>query len=106
MKGVFEKAGIEPQVKRLGKYKSAGDQLARKDMSEPQKEQLTALLDDIYAAYKSGVAAAVGKSEQEVHPPPPPSPPFFSFKSRRQYGCGRERAGFRCPFPLSPFSPP
>lgn len=64
--GVFEKVGITPQVKRLGKYKSAGDQLSRKDMSEPQKEQLTALLDDIYAAYKSDVGAAVGKSEQEV----------------------------------------
>ena len=46
MRGVLEKVGVEPQVKRIGKYKSAGDQLLRRDMSEPQREQLTALLED------------------------------------------------------------
>ena len=64
--GVFEKAGIEPQVKRLGKYKSAGDQLARKDMSEPQREQLSALLDDIYSTFKDSVASSVKKTSEEV----------------------------------------
>ena len=44
------------QVKRIGKYKSAGDQLLRRDMSEPQREQLTALLDDIYDNFLSTVA--------------------------------------------------
>ena len=66
MAGVFEKAGIQPQVKRLGKYKSAGDQLSRKDMAEPQKEQLTALLDDIYGTFKDSVAQSVGKTIEEV----------------------------------------
>jgi len=33
---VLEKAGIEPQVKRIGKYKSAGDQFARRDMSDAE----------------------------------------------------------------------
>ena len=66
VKGVFEKVGIEPQVRRLGKYKSAGDQLSRKDMSEPQREQLTALLDDIFDTFKQSVAASVGKSSDQV----------------------------------------
>lgn len=66
MAGVFEKAGIEPQVKRLGKYKSAGDQLSRKDMSEPQREQLSALLDDIYGTFKESVASSVNKTPEEV----------------------------------------
>ena len=65
---MFEKAGIEPQVKRLGKYKSAGDQLSRKDMSEPQREQLSALLDDIYGTFKDSVAASVEKTLEEVRP--------------------------------------
>lgn len=64
--GVFEKAGIEPQVKRLGKYKSAGDQLSRKDMAEPQREQLSALLDDIYGTFKDSIASSVKKTPEEV----------------------------------------
>lgn len=49
-----------------GKYKSAGDQLLRRDMSEAQAEQLSALLDDIYTRFTQTVASARGKSEQEV----------------------------------------
>ena len=48
LRGALDKAGIEPQVKRIGNYKSAGDQLLREEMSDYQKEQLQALLDDIY----------------------------------------------------------
>jgi hypothetical protein len=32
LRGVLDKVGVEPQVKRIGAYKSAGDQLLRKDM--------------------------------------------------------------------------
>jgi Peptidase family S49 len=44
------------QIERIGKYKSAGDQLLRSDMSEPQREQLTALLDDVFDDFVSSVA--------------------------------------------------
>lgn len=40
LRGVLDKVGVEPQVQRYGKYKSAGDQLLRTDMSEAQREQL------------------------------------------------------------------
>ena len=33
LRGVLDKVGVEPQVRRIGKYKSAGDQLLRSDMS-------------------------------------------------------------------------
>ena len=46
------------QVKRIGKFKSAGDQLLRKDMSEPQREQLSALLDGLYDYFLSHIAKA------------------------------------------------
>lgn len=43
-----------------------GDQLLRKDMSEAQREQLTAILDDIYEGFTQGIALSRGKSVQEV----------------------------------------
>ena len=55
---------MEPQVKRIGVYKSAGDQLLRKDMSEAQAEQLNAILSDIYSEFLSTVAAARGKTTE------------------------------------------
>lgn len=68
LRGVLEKVGVEPNIKRIGKYKSAGDQLLRKDMSEAQREQLTAILDDLYEGFTDDVAASKSKSSQEVWP--------------------------------------
>ena len=65
---MLEKVGVEPQVKRIGKYKSAGDQLLLKDMSEPQREQLTALLEDIYEGFTSTIAKDRKKTVEEVSP--------------------------------------
>ena len=62
----FEQVGVQPEVRRIGKYKSAGDQLLRADMSEAQREQLSALLDDIYGGFVRDVAASRGKTTQEV----------------------------------------
>lgn len=58
--GVFEKVGIEPQVQRIGKYKSAGDQLTRKTMSEENCEMLTTLLDNIYGNWLDKISSAKG----------------------------------------------
>lgn len=58
--GVLEKVGVQPQVQRIGKYKSFGDQLSRKDMSEANREMLTALLDDIYTNFVEQVSRAKG----------------------------------------------
>ncbi|KAI8476080.1 MAG: peptidase family S49-domain-containing protein [Monoraphidium minutum] len=66
LRGVLDKVGVEPQVKRIGAYKSAGDQLLRKDMSPEQREQLDALLENIYTTWVADVARARGKSEAEV----------------------------------------
>lgn len=66
LRGVLDKVGVEPQVKRIGKYKSAGDQLGRKGMAEPQREQLSVLLDDIFSTFKALVASSVGKPVEQV----------------------------------------
>ncbi|KAJ0585852.1 putative peptidase S49 [Helianthus annuus] len=59
--GVFEKIGVEPQVQRIGKYKSAGDQLFRKNISEENREVLTTLLDNIYGNWVDKVSQAKGE---------------------------------------------
>eukprot|EP00850_Spirogloea_muscicola_P002204 SM000008S22293 [mRNA] locus=s8:892665:896645:+ [translate_table: standard] len=66
LRGVLEKVGIDPQIQRIGKYKSAGDQLLRKDMSPENREMLTAILDDIYSNWVQGVAKARGKTAADV----------------------------------------
>ncbi|KAJ4713276.1 serine protease SPPA, chloroplastic [Melia azedarach] len=64
--GVLEKVGVEPQVQRIGKYKSAGDQLTRKTMSEENCEMLTALLDNIYGNWLDRVSSTKGKKKEDV----------------------------------------
>ncbi|GMH37280.1 hypothetical protein BSKO_05153 [Bryopsis sp. KO-2023] len=66
LRGAFDKAGVEPQVRRIGKYKSAGDQLLREDMSEPQKEQLSALLEDLYDGFIAAVSESRSIPEEKV----------------------------------------
>lgn len=66
LRGTLDKIGIEPEVRRIGNYKSAGDQLLREDMSEYQREQLSALLQDIYGEFVEGLAKARGKTCEEV----------------------------------------
>ncbi|KAM0018993.1 putative peptidase S49, ClpP/crotonase-like domain superfamily [Helianthus debilis subsp. tardiflorus] len=64
--GVFEKVGVEPQVHRIGKYKSFGDMLTRKNISEENREVLTTILDDVYENWVDKVSQAKGKSKEEI----------------------------------------
>ncbi|KAK9105356.1 hypothetical protein Scep_022200 [Stephania cephalantha] len=64
--GVLEKVGVEPQVQRIGKYKSAGDQLTRKSMSKENCEMLTAILDNIYGNWLDKVSEGQGKKREDI----------------------------------------
>jgi len=66
LRGVLEYVGIEPQIKRIGVYKSAGDQLGRRDMSDAQREVLTSLLSQTFTEWTTGIAASRGKALDEV----------------------------------------
>ncbi|GFR44623.1 hypothetical protein Agub_g5911 [Astrephomene gubernaculifera] len=66
LRGVLDKAGVEPQVERIGRYKSAGDQLLRRDMAPEQREQLGAIQADVVEEWLRHVAAARGKTREEV----------------------------------------
>lgn len=62
VRGVLDKIGIDPQVERIGEYKSAGDQLSRRDMSSAQREVLNAILNDINQVWSKAVTEATGIS--------------------------------------------
>merc|ERR1712176_231126 len=66
LRGVLEKIGIEPQVQRIGKYKSAGDQLLRKDMSDAQRTVSERLVESIYDNFVSCISKDKGKTPEEV----------------------------------------
>lgn len=66
LRGVLDKIGVEPQVKRIGDYKSAGDQILRTNMSQYQELQLQEILDDIYDEFCTSVAQSRGKTVDEV----------------------------------------
>lgn len=52
----FKKYGIDVQVTRVGKYKSAVEPYLLDRMSDPNREQLQALLGDIWENWKQSVA--------------------------------------------------
>jgi protease-4 len=56
--GAFEKYGINVQVTRVGKYKSAVEPFTRREMSPEAREELQKLLGDIW----SGLLADIGTS--------------------------------------------
>ncbi|KAK7292139.1 hypothetical protein RIF29_07862 [Crotalaria pallida] len=66
VRGVLDNVGIETQVERIGKYKSTGDQLTRRTMSDESCEMLTTLLDNIYTNWLDKVSSAKGKKREDI----------------------------------------
>lgn len=66
-KGLFDKLGIQPEISRYGKYKSAVEPFIRKDYSEPNKVQLKAILDNISNTYLSAASKYSGKSIEQLN---------------------------------------
>ena len=57
-KGTFDKLGIEPEIFRVGDFKSAVEPFIRKDMSEANELQMNSILNSLYTHYLENVAAA------------------------------------------------
>ncbi|MEO0949116.1 MAG: signal peptide peptidase SppA, partial [Cyanobacteria bacterium J06641_5] len=55
--GAIEQYGVGVQVVRAGRYKSAVEPLVRSDLSPDNREQLQALLGDLWNEVKAGIAA-------------------------------------------------
>jgi protease-4 len=58
--------GVQPEIQRIGRYKSAGDQLARKSMSNEVREMLAALLDNIYGNWLDTVSSIRGNLNRSI----------------------------------------
>lgn len=62
----LERLQVEPQIIRAGKYKSAGEPFMRSNLSEPNREQLTALLETVNDRFLHAVASARDRSPEEL----------------------------------------
>lgn len=65
-KEALDKLGIEAQVHQAGLYKAAGEPFTRQSMSEPHREMLNTLLDDLYSQIVDGIASARNKDKAAV----------------------------------------
>ncbi len=65
LRGLLDRAGIEPEVLAKGRFKTAGEFLEKKSMSEAQREQLGALLDVAHHALIDALSSG-RRVEREV----------------------------------------
>jgi protease-4 len=66
LKGTLDAVGVQANLEHVGEYKDAGEPLTRKNMSEPSREALTAVLDDEYGTFLATVAEARGWTPEEA----------------------------------------
>ncbi len=66
LKTALARAGLDVEVLARGKYKSAGDMLARDEMSEPHKEQTGAILDVLHGALRDAITDGRGLPPAEA----------------------------------------
>ena len=66
LKPLLDKLGIAVRPMAQGEYKSAAENLARDSMSEPQREQLSALLATLERALVGGIASLPGMDEERA----------------------------------------
>jgi protease-4 len=64
--GAFEKYGVNVQVTRVGKYKSAVEPFTRRDMSPENREEVQRLLDDIWKGILADIAPARGLTPDKL----------------------------------------
>jgi len=65
-RGSLDKLGIYPDMYQIGKYKSAGDMVTQKQMTDAHREYVNSLLDDLFNRYVETIAKARGRSADEV----------------------------------------
>jgi protease IV len=84
LEGVLDRAGIHAQLIARGKYKSMREQFTASRMSDANREMLTSLVTDLNAQLVERVAAARGKSREEVQAAIDSGP----FRAEQALGCG------------------
>jgi len=64
--GTLELAGVDAQYAKRAEYKSAPEQWTNTRSSGPAREEMNALLDDLYATLVGGIADGRGKTREDV----------------------------------------
>jgi protease-4 len=64
--GLFEKLGIRMEYERVGRFKSAVETFAEREMSEPARQMTTAIVDGVFRQIVSAIAQARGLDEARV----------------------------------------
>ena len=64
--GLWKKLGVDVEVARVGKYKSAAESVASERMSEAAREMADSLLDATYAQFVGGIAQGRGMEPDAV----------------------------------------
>jgi len=66
VRGTLEKVGVEPDFVTSGPYKTAADMFTRKNMTPEHREMINWLLDGLYGDALKALAAARGKTPDEM----------------------------------------
>lgn len=66
LRGLLEKAGLDPQMSRRHEYKSAAEQIAGHEITEPNREMVQAIANSIMDDLVEGVAARRRLPVQQV----------------------------------------
>jgi protease-4 len=66
LRGTLDKIGVTAQFEGVGKYKNAPNTFTESSFTEPHREQMTALVDSLYAQYLKTIAEARGLTEDEA----------------------------------------
>ena len=66
LRNLLEYVGINPELISIGKYKSAGEALMREGMSEPDREALSSILEDMNARFIKRISTGRGLETEEV----------------------------------------
>lgn len=64
--GAFQKYGVNVQVTRVGKYKSAVEPFIRQDMSPENREEIQRLLDDIWGGLLSDIGPSRSLTPKQI----------------------------------------
>ena len=65
-RGTLDKLGVRPEIVRAGTYKSAGETFTERELSEPNREQLSELVEARAAQFREAVGAARGIDPDEI----------------------------------------
>lgn len=65
-KGALDLVGVQAQYRKRAEFKSAPEQWTNTQSSDPAREEMDALLDDLSSELEQGIANGRGKSVEEV----------------------------------------